>query len=64
MNSKLGCSLWEIKKFNSFWKNKRVATAGIAYSKGKNGGMLGFVGTTSLALDSIHCDCRKVNNKQ
>lgn len=55
INSKIGHPLWSVPNYHPYWTNKstKVAIAGIASSKGKQGTFIGFVGTTNPDLTHI-----------
>jgi hypothetical protein len=56
MNVKMGHPLWIVPNKNPYWKNNKVAVAGIASSKGKKGTSIAFVGTTDPELTKYFCD--------
>ena len=47
MNVKAGHPLWIVPNTHQVWKERTVAVAGLANSKGKGGNTLGFVGTVN-----------------
>jgi hypothetical protein len=65
MNSKIGHPLWSVPNYHPFWREKgsRVATAGIASSKGKQGTFIAFVGTTNPDLTHIVSDCKEAKSR-
>lgn len=63
MNVKTGHPLWVVPNTNPVWKEKTVAVAGLANSKGKGGNTLGFVGTTNPELNQSFCDCKLIKGK-
>jgi hypothetical protein len=65
MNSKIGHPLWSVPNYHQDWKEKnmRVAIAGIASSKGKQGTFIGFVATTNPDLTHIITDCKEVKSR-
>lgn len=64
MNAKMGHALWRIDSSHPIWREKTVALAGIASSKGKMGTTLAFVGTTNLSLTSYFSDCKAVGGRE
>jgi hypothetical protein len=64
MNAKMGHALWRIDGSHPIWREKTVALAGIASSKGKMGTTLAFVGTTNLSLTSYFSDCKAVGGRE
>lgn len=63
MNAKVGHPLWVVKNQHPIWKNKTVAIAGIASSKGKKGTSIAFTGTTNPELDSFYSDCKQTGGR-
>lgn len=65
MNSKMGHPLWSVPNYHAYWKEKstKLAIAGIASSKGKQGTFIGFVGTTNTDLTHIITDCKEVKSR-
>lgn len=63
MNSKIGHPLWSVPNYHAYWKNKKIAVAGIASSKGKKGSTIGFVATTNPELTYVICDSKRVESK-
>jgi hypothetical protein len=63
MNSKIGHPLWSVPNYHPFWKTAKVAIAGIASSKGKQGTVISFVGTTNGDLTHIIAECKEVRSR-
>lgn len=65
INSKIGHPLWSVPNYHPFWNEKstKLAVAGIASSKGKQGTFVGFIGTTNPDLTHIITECKKVEGR-
>jgi hypothetical protein len=65
INSKIGHPLWSVPNYHQYWNQKstKLAIAGIASSKGKQGTVIGFVGTTNPELTHIISECKKVESR-
>jgi hypothetical protein len=56
--AKKGFAIWEVQKSHPYWKNKRVASSSMSYSKSTNGDFtLGFVGTTNNNQTKVYSYC-------
>lgn len=64
MNVKCGHPLWNVSNSHPIWKEKSVAVAGLANSKGKGGTTLGFVGTISAQLNKSFAECKLIKDKK
>ena len=64
MNVKSGHPLWIVPNNHPLWKERTVAVAGLANSKGKGGNTLGFVGSVNPELNMSFADCKLVRGKE
>ena len=64
MNVKNGHPLWIVENNHPIWRQKTVAIAALANSKGKKGSNVAFVGTINKDLNGYFSQCKLLEKKQ